>query len=129
PCETKGVEAIGRGNQEEIAMTAGERYDTAAVVTGETDVSFINGGVYVNEIGSSHLAKVTGAGWLLGSILAACLSIHGSLVEQVQAGVIFYGTAAAYAAKDTTVTGTGTFTVKFIDVLALGSNQLKEREK
>src|SRR5699024_4889404 len=65
---------------------------------------------------------------LLGSILAACLSTQGSLEEQVQTGVAFYGAAAAYAAKDTTVTGTGTFTAKFIDALSLDRNQLKERK-
>ncbi|HLR41562.1 MAG TPA: hydroxyethylthiazole kinase [Virgibacillus sp.] len=128
PWETKGVESIGSGNQEEIAMKTSEMYDTAAVVTGKTDVSFINGGIHFNNIGSSHLANVTGAGCLLGSILAACLSTQGSLEEQVQTGVAFYGAAAAYAAKDTTVTGTGTFTAKFIDALSLDRNQLKERK-
>src|SRR5699024_4641238 len=52
PWETKGVESIGSGNQEEIAMKTSEMYDTAAVVTGKTDVSFINGGIHFNNIGS-----------------------------------------------------------------------------
>ncbi len=109
PWETKGVESVGDGNADEIALKVAETYQSAAIVTGKTDVICIGSEVVHNHTGHPILGKITGAGCLLGSILTACLTTNKSIEQQALTAVQFYGLAAEYAAERPDVNGPGTF--------------------
>ncbi|SEA03360.1 hydroxyethylthiazole kinase [Thalassobacillus cyri] len=123
--EMKGVESRGEGDAEEVAERVARQYNTLAVVTGATDVICNGNRLEKNETGHPLLAKVTGAGCLLGSILTACFTTEGIAEMQAFAAVEFYGLAAEYAAADPAVSGSGTFVPRFIDALSLTSSQLQ----
>src|SRR5699024_1928689 len=127
PWETKGVESVGvgNGNIEEIAAKVAETYQTAAIVTGKTDIISMTDDTVLIHTGHPYLTKVTGAGCLLGSILSACLTTGHTLMEQAVTAVTFYGFAAEYAATQTNVNGPGTFMPHFIDALSLDTRQLE----
>ncbi|MBY7142155.1 hydroxyethylthiazole kinase [Virgibacillus sp. NKC19-3] len=127
PWETRGVESVGKGDTEEIAMKVAEAYETAAVITGETDMICVGKNVIKNETGDPLLEKITGAGCLLGSILTACLTTKAQIEEQVLTAVYFYGVAAAYAAAHESTKGPGTFLPQFIDALSLEPSVLERR--
>lgn len=125
PWETKGVESLGDGNADEIAMKVAKTFQTAAVVTGKTDVIYRNGQVLHNDTGNPILGKITGAGCLLGSILTACLTTDDPIVQQAHTAVEFYGLAAEFAANGLDVNGPGTFIPRFMDALALETDKLE----
>ncbi|GGF19843.1 hydroxyethylthiazole kinase [Halobacillus andaensis] len=124
--ETKGVDSIGEGDPQEIAREVAAKYTTIAIVTGEVDVVSDGEEIMTNEAGHEWLAKVTGSGCLLGSIVAACLSTSGTPLEQAYAAVRFYGLAAEKASRHTNVNGPGTFAVRFIDALSMDLTKLEE---
>ncbi|MGX4668134.1 hydroxyethylthiazole kinase [Cerasibacillus sp. JNUCC 74] len=124
PWEVKGVESVGAGNAEEIAVKVAETYRTTAVVTGEIDFIGKDGNVLKNTSGHPWLEKITGAGCLLGSILTACLTAEEAAEEKAYAAVQFYGLAAEYAVKQNHVSGPGSFLPAFIDALSLDLEQL-----
>ncbi|MFG6119908.1 hydroxyethylthiazole kinase [Thalassobacillus sp. B23F22_16] len=123
--EMKGVESRGSGDIGEVAKQVANRYSTLAVVSGATDVVCNGKRMETNETGHAILSKVTGAGCLLGSILAACLTVEGTAERKALAAVEFYGLAAEYAANSVAVTGPGTFVPAFIDALSLETAQLR----
>ncbi|MEW9677314.1 hydroxyethylthiazole kinase [Lentibacillus sp. L22] len=124
PWETKGPDAVGEGNIAEVAAKAQEKYQTAVVITGKTDIICSGNYFKENQTGHPLLTKITGAGCLLGSILTACLTTKEPLEEQMQTAVEFYGLAAEYAALNPNVSGPGTFLAYFIDALSLDADQL-----
>ncbi|WP_431802671.1 hydroxyethylthiazole kinase [Halobacillus andaensis] len=124
--ETKGVDSVGQGDPQMIAKKVASAFNTIAIVTGAVDVISDGEEVVTNEAGHEWLAKVTGSGCLLGSILTACLSTSGSRLDQAYAAVRFYGLAAEKAARHTNVNGPGTFAVRFIDALAMDLTKLEE---
>lgn len=123
--DTKGVDAVGNGNTEEIAYLVAKKYQTAVVVTGETDVFVVDGNLFTNQTGHPLLTKITGAGCLLGSIMAACLSTDFSIEKQLLAALEFYGGAAAYAAAQPHTKGPGTFLPAFLDALSFNWETIK----
>ncbi|QKY71068.1 hydroxyethylthiazole kinase [Lentibacillus sp. CBA3610] len=125
PWETKGVESVGEGNADEIASKVARTYQTAAIVTGKTDVICADGELLHNHTGHSLLGKITGAGCLLGSILTACLTTNETIGNQALAAVRFYGLAAEHAAEKPEVNGSGTFLPHFIDALAYDPAELE----
>ncbi|WP_164670793.1 hydroxyethylthiazole kinase [Virgibacillus doumboii] len=125
PWKTKGVESVGDGNPDEIAMKVAKTYQTAAIVTGKTDVICSGGEVLHNDTGNPNLGRITGAGCLLGSVLTACLTTEDSFNEQALAAVEFYGLAADFAANQTNVNGPGTFIPRFMDALSLEPEELE----
>lgn len=128
PWETKGVESIGAGNAEEIAVKVAKTYQTTAVVTGKTDVICSGETISLNETGHALLTKITGAGCLLGSILTACLATNHPIEKQALAAVEFYGMAAEYAASQKEVFGPGSFLPRFIDALSLEIDAFERRK-
>lgn len=122
--QTRGVDSVGDGNIDKIAEKAGKQYDTAIVVTGKTDVIYADQRLIYNQTGHPLLSSITGAGCLLGSVLAACLTTSYSAVEQIGSALSFYGLAAEHAAKLPHVNGPGTFLPNFIDALSLTPKQL-----
>lgn len=128
PWKTKGVESIGDGNAEEIALKVAKTYQTTAVVTGKTDVVCSGETISLNETGHALLTKITGAGCLLGSILTACLTTNHPIEKQALAAVEFYGLAAEYAASQKEVFGPGSFLPRFIDALSLELDVFERRK-
>ncbi|ARI75823.1 hydroxyethylthiazole kinase [Halobacillus mangrovi] len=124
--ETKGVESIGTGNNEGIARKVAEKYATTAVLTGEVDVISDGTEIKTNHTGHPLLEKVTGAGCLLGSVLAASLTVSGTVMEKSLAAVEYYGLAAEYAASQLTVNGPGTFVPPFLDALAMDEKEWEQ---
>ncbi|MFZ0474963.1 MAG: hydroxyethylthiazole kinase [Halobacillus sp.] len=126
--ETKGVESTGTGNEKSIAERVEQTYKTTAVVTGKMDVVSDGAEIRTNSTGNPLLAKVTGTGCLLGSILAACMSANGSSVTKIHTALEFFGAAAEYAASQDEVQGPGTFSPLFLDALAMDPDQLRREE-
>ncbi|WP_174615559.1 hydroxyethylthiazole kinase [Virgibacillus ihumii] len=125
PWETKGVESLGDGNADDIALKVAKTYQTTAIVTGKTDVICSGEKILYNDTGNPILGKITGAGCLLGSILTACLTTDDSIDQQAHTALRFYGLAAEFAANGLEVNGPGTFLPRFIDALSLETNKLE----
>ena len=94
----------------EIAKRAHEELNTAIVLTGKDDVVVQGGKVVKLSNGSPLLAKITGAGCLLGGIVASFLFREENPTLQVlEEAVSIYNIAAEIAEKDQQVNGPGTF--------------------
>src|SRR5690625_137034 len=119
PWQTKGVDSIGSGNVDEIALKAAKTYDTTAIVTGIEDVIHTGNQLISNKIDQPILTKITGAGCLLGSILTACLTTNDPIEKQAETAITFYTLAAQFAFSQPHVSGPGTFLPHFIDALTL----------
>lgn len=122
--QTRGVDSIGEGNLDDIAEKAGKQFDTAIVVTGKTDVIYADQKLIYNQTGHPLLSSITGAGCLLGSVAAACLTTSYPTGEQLCSALSFYGLAAEHAAREPHVLGPGTFLPSFIDALSFTPKQL-----
>lgn len=118
--ETRGTESNDADEALliEIAQKVANKYQTIAVITGETDVICHTDIVKTNKTGHINLTKITGAGCLLGAIIAAGLTTTGpSPLDKVFDVVRFYGQAAENAMQYPEVAGTGSFLPRFIDEL------------
>ena len=93
----------------EIAKRAHEELNTAIVLTGKDDVVVQGGKVVKLSNGSPLLAKITGAGCLLGGIVASFLFRRKSNTTVLEEAVSIYNIAAEIAEKDQQVNGPGTF--------------------
>ncbi|MYL61278.1 hydroxyethylthiazole kinase, partial [Virgibacillus halodenitrificans] len=123
--ERKGVESIGSGNAEEVALKVANTFNTTAIITGETDIVCHGEKLLYNKTGHSILTKVTGAGCLLGSIVTTCLTTEERPEVQALTAVSFYGLAAEYAYSKKEVKGPGTFLPHFIDALGYDIEELR----
>ena len=123
--KVKGVDSVGDGNIEDAAKLVAEKYDTAVVVSGKTDVICVGERIFTNDTGHHYLTLVTGGGCLLGSIMCSCLSTDDSIEEQLLTAVEFYGLAAEYAVAQDHVKGPGTFMATFLDALSMDTEILK----
>ncbi|MEN2767060.1 hydroxyethylthiazole kinase [Ornithinibacillus xuwenensis] len=124
PWKSKGVDSIGDGNTEEVAIKVAEVYETTAVLTGKTDIICSGTKLMHNQLGNDILTKVTGAGCLLGSLLTACFTTDDSIDKQALTAVSFYGLAAHHVATKPEVNGPGTFIPHFIDALSMSMDKL-----
>lgn len=119
--EMKGVDAGGssEAKKAEIAEEAARRYGTVAVVTGREDAVSNGKETYVVYGGHPLLARVTGSGCLLGSVLAAFAAVERDRVKASLAGLVIYGVAAELAAKESGENRPGSFQIAFLDRLSL----------
>ncbi|MCJ0930264.1 hydroxyethylthiazole kinase [Virgibacillus halodenitrificans] len=125
PWDRKGVESIGSGNAEEVALKVANTFNTTAIITGETDIVCNGEELLYNKTGHPILTKVTGAGCLLGSIVTTCLTTEERPEVQALTAVSFYGLAAEYAYSKKEVNGPGTFLPHFIDALGYDIEELR----
>ena len=79
------------------------------MLTGKDDVVVQGGKVVKLSNGSPLLAKITGAGCLLGGIVASFLFRRKSTLQVLEEAVSIYNIAAEIAEKDQQVNGPGTF--------------------
>lgn len=114
----KGTDSADNLDIVEIAKKAYQEYQTAIILTGETDVIVQDDKVVKLENGSHFLAKITGAGCLLGAVVGAFLfrDTHPSIETLVEA-VSVYNIAAERAEQLSDSKGPGTFLTHFIDAL------------
>ncbi len=121
----KGVDTKFQGDNKKIALQAVKRLGIPVVVTGKQDVITDGKKCYLINNGSELLTKVTGAGCLLSSIVAAFLTTGDDIVEAAAGAVGFYGVASEVASEH--VSGPGSFQVALIDALyQLNSDVVKE---
>ncbi|OSI18072.1 hydroxyethylthiazole kinase [Neisseria dentiae] len=117
----KGVDA-GSGAADVGAITAAvaRRYETVAVVSGETD--YVSDGLKLAVLnnGTPLLPSITTSGCLLSAVCGAFLAVapaNDYLAAAIEACTA-YGVAAERAAAGLQNTQHGTFMIRFIDSLA-----------
>ncbi|MBA2175977.1 hydroxyethylthiazole kinase [Halobacillus locisalis] len=116
PLKVKGVDADEDGDAVEIAAEAAKRMQTMVVVTGKTDVVSDGEDFTTSSRGTPLLGSITGAGCLLGSIMAACMAIEKDKKGAALFALEFYNKAAERA--ETKAEGPGTFVPHLLDELA-----------
>ncbi|SDJ13756.1 hydroxyethylthiazole kinase [Salimicrobium halophilum] len=115
PLKVKGVDAEEEGDAEEIAVEAAKRIQTMVVVTGKRDVISNGEEFTTSSHGTPLLGSITGAGCLLGSLMAACMAIEKDKKEAALFALEFYNKAAERAEKK--AVGPGTFIPHLLDEL------------
>lgn len=117
----KGVDAgTGEGNVIQLAQQAALKLGCIVVVTGREDIITNGQTTYVASNGHTLMTKVTGSGCLLGSVIAAFLSVaEQHQIESVTEAVTFYNIAGEIAAEKTESQGPGSFQIEFLNQLAL----------
>ncbi len=101
-----------------IAQEAYKKYQTAIVISGQVDVIIQKEGIVMLSNGTPLLTKITGAGCLLGGVIASfLLGEETPSIEQLTQAVSFYNIAAEQAELREGADLPGTFLVAFIDAL------------
>ncbi|CDR52456.1 hydroxyethylthiazole kinase [Staphylococcus schweitzeri] len=114
----KGTDSDNNLNTVSIAKKAYEAYKTAIVVTGEQDVIVQDGKVIMLSNGSPLLTKVTGAGCLLGGVIAGFLFRNTKPdIDALIEAVSVFNIAAELAAENENCNGPGTFSSILLDML------------
>ncbi|WP_053217489.1 hydroxyethylthiazole kinase [Virgibacillus senegalensis] len=113
--EMKGVDSAFQGDGQRIAVKAAKQLKTAVALTGQEDVITDGNTVYLSGNGHQLQTKITGAGCLLSSVIAAFLAVEKNKLPAAAAAVSYYGTAAEIAALQSA--GPGSFQSKFLDAL------------
>lgn len=114
----KGTDSASDLNVIDIAKEAHELLNTAIVISGEKDIIAQDGSVVELSNGTPLLTKITGAGCLLGAIIASFLL--GALKpsrDQLEEAVSFYNIAAERAEMMEGADLPGTFLIQLINEL------------
>ncbi len=102
-----------------IAKKAHEELNCAIVITGKIDVVIQDNQIYKLFNGSPLLAQVTGAGCLLGAIVASFMDDNLKVdIESLIQAVAFYNIAAENAEQLTSDKGPGSFMIALLDSLS-----------
>lgn len=114
----KGTDSDNNLDAVAIAKKAYEAYKTAIVVTGEQDVIVQDGKVVMLSNGSPLLTKVTGAGCLLGGVIAGFLFRDTKPdIDALIEAVSVFNIAAELATENENCNGPGTFSSILLDTL------------
>ncbi|MCU5746558.1 hydroxyethylthiazole kinase [Staphylococcus sp. SQ8-PEA] len=115
----KGTDSEDNLDVVSIGKRAYEKFNTNIVITGQTDVIVHEGRCYTLNNGSALLAKVTGAGCLLGAVIASFLQRDRyPQVDKLIDAVTAFNIAAEQAETLTNNAGPGSFNINFIDRLS-----------
>lgn len=130
----KGTDSAANIDHIQIALKAYEKYNTAIIVTGKNDVIVQDHQIIELTNGSPLLTKITGAGCLLGAVVASFLlrQKHPNIEALIEA-VSIYNIAAEHAELSLGADLPGTFLVSFINALnqvddASYHQEIKKRE-
>ncbi|WP_163182601.1 hydroxyethylthiazole kinase [Neobacillus sedimentimangrovi] len=116
----KGVDAgEANGDVVNLAIKAAQKFNCVVVITGKDDVITDGTTTYLVSNGHPLLTKVTGAGCLLTSVIAAFAGVEKDLLRASTAALTFYGIAAEKAAKKTAEQGSGSFQIELLNQLAM----------
>lgn len=114
----KGTDSDDNLDVIDIAQRAQEKFNTTIVITGKDDIVAHENKTVKLANGSPFLAKITGAGCLLGAVIASFLNKRLSpTIDDVIEAVSIYNIAAEQAEKEATAKGPGTFLTRFVDML------------
>ncbi|MBI5975507.1 hydroxyethylthiazole kinase [Staphylococcus canis] len=114
----KGTDSQDNLDVVEIAQKAHEIFQTAIVISGEKDIIAQNGHVVELSNGTPMFTKITGAGCLLGAVVASfLLGETQPSITQLEEAVSYYNIAAEHALLTEGADLPGTFLVRFIDEL------------
>lgn len=114
----KGTDGDVTLNPVEIAKLAHEYLKTTIVVTGKEDVIIQDNKIIKSANGSPMLTKVTGAGCLLGGVIASFLpSQKDQAREAIIEAVTLYNIAAEQAEAVAHHKGPGTFMIELLNAL------------
>ncbi|NGZ74950.1 hydroxyethylthiazole kinase [Saccharibacillus sp. VR-M41] len=118
--EIKGVDAGDGGGEApvELAVRAAAKLGTVVAVTGREDVITDGTKGFVVAGGDELLARVTGAGCLLTSVMGAFAAVERDPLRAGAAALTLYGAAAEAAAVQAGGRGPGSFQIAFLDALA-----------
>ncbi|ANF95626.1 hydroxyethylthiazole kinase [Paenibacillus bovis] len=119
----RGVDAgAGEGDRVKLAQQSARQLGTLVVVTGQEDIVTDGETTWIVSNGHELLTRITGAGCLLSSVVAAFAAVSGGREYWLSAAteaLAFYGTAAEIAAERTAGQGTGSFQIELINQLSL----------
>ncbi|HLR18762.1 MAG TPA: hydroxyethylthiazole kinase [Staphylococcus sp.] len=116
--QMKGTDSDMNLDAVEIAEQAHLQYEASIVITGEVDVVAHENKIEKLANGSPMLAKVTGAGCLLGAVVASFLEPKTlPQLEQLVEAVSIYNIAAEKAESLSSSKGPGTFAVELLNAL------------
>lgn len=105
-----------------LALRVANQYDCIVVITGKIDVIADKSRVYLVRNGHPMMAKITGTGCVLSSLIAACISMKKAsddLLEEVILGVGLLGLAGEIAARYMKpYEGSGTYMRRILDSLS-----------
>ncbi|WP_445491007.1 hydroxyethylthiazole kinase [Niallia sp. 03133] len=115
----KGVDAVGvKEDPISIAVAASQAIDAPVVITGQKDIVTDGKSTFLISNGHPLLTKVTGAGCLLSSVIAAFIAVEENIIAACAAGLVTYGAAAEMAAKKVQEQGPGSFQIELLNHLA-----------
>lgn len=101
-----------------IAKNAYNLFNTAIAITGEVDVVVQDNQIYKLSNGSPLLAKVTGAGCLLGAVIASFLNKDNKVtIEMLLEAISIYNIASEQAEQNSKNNGPGSFMVELLNAL------------
>lgn len=113
--DVRGVDALTRLNGEMVIRQSIEELKIPIVMTGKTDFIADQATIIKLTNGSALLTKVTGAGCLLSSIVAAFLAVSQSNILAPTAAVSYFTIAAEKAAEK--AKSSGQFQIALLDAL------------
>ncbi|WP_217972655.1 hydroxyethylthiazole kinase [Staphylococcus xylosus] len=101
-----------------IAKNAYKQFDTAIAITGEIDIVIQDNKMYELSNGSPLLAKVTGAGCLLGAVIASFLNQDKKVtVDMLIDAISIYNIASEQAEQNSKNNGPGSFMIELLNAL------------
>jgi len=114
----KGTDSAENLDVIDIARRAQKKFNTTIAITGKEDIIAQEDKIVKLSNGSQLLTKITGAGCLLGGVIASFLnrSLTPSIDNVIEAVSIF-NIAAEQAESETASIGPGSFLTRFVDKL------------
>ncbi|OIJ13610.1 hydroxyethylthiazole kinase [Anaerobacillus alkalilacustris] len=118
----RGVDAgVGNGDIVELAKKAATKLELVVAITGKQDIITDGKQVIIIENGHPILTKVTGAGCLFTSVIAAFAAIESNYLLAAAGASAFYGVTAEKAIQSLETPRPGSFQIQFLDSLSLTS--------
>jgi hydroxyethylthiazole kinase len=138
--KTKGVDACESANingneltdEKEMAKAFANELNTVIAITGAVDIITDGKVLYSVENGHKIMAKVTGTGCMVTSLIGSYLGAGDNNLLAALAGVVSMGIAGelAYEGLDKNHGGTGTLKVKILDAIYnLSEAEIMKRSK
>lgn len=114
----KGTDSAENLDVIDIAQRAQKKFNTTIVITGKEDIIAQEDKIIKLSNGSQMLTKITGAGCLLGGVIASFLNRSlAPSIESVIEAVSIFNIAAEQAESETSPQGPGSFLTRFVDKL------------
>jgi hydroxyethylthiazole kinase len=114
----RGVDSIDDGDDAILACRiVAQKYNTIAAATGKVDIISDGQNTYLVHNGTPMLTKITGAGCMVGALVAATVGACDEPLAATVAGIMAMGLAGEKAAASFPGILPGTFRVKLFDYI------------